>query len=348
MLERITDPRHASYFEYLRPEDEAGVPPPDPRAIDVAILDMNHSWPNLGHHSLVHAVLEAALAEEEMLREAGLKVRVVSFDVRQRMLVPQPGRFQLFIGTGGPGHLDPRLNDGINEFSQGIAEDPAWEAPLFRLFDDVLRDPHSALLAVCHSFGLLCRWSGIGRPALRGAEKGGKSSGMPTNVLSDDALEHPWFARLADRLEDHRHFRVVDNRLFDLVANPEALIASNAYPISFELSESGDAERDALTMVEFARDYAAGMPRFFGVNHHPEIIDREHCTLVLEEKFASGEVTRSWYEERIVTLRDDFAGERERQSQLTSWFTLIGPLRYHVTRMIHQRCEELAEATIAV
>jgi hypothetical protein len=341
MLERITDPRHASYFEYVRPENAAGVPPPDPRAIDVAILDMNHSWPNLGHNSLVHAVLEAAEAERGLLQDAMLKVRVVSFDVRRLLLIPQNGRFRFFIGTGGPGHLDPRQNDGINEFSQGIAEDPSWEAPLFQLFDDVLGDPHSALLAVCHSFGLVCRWSGIAHPVLRGADKGGKSSGMPTNVLSDGGLEHPWFARFADHLEDHRHFRVVDNRLFDLVADPEAMLTSGADPISFELSVAGDDVHDALTMVELARDYAAGMPRVFGVNHHPEIIDREHCTTVLEEKFANGEVTRSWYEERINTLRDDFAGERERQSQLTSWYTLIGPLRYHVSRLIHERCEEL-------
>ena len=39
----------------------------------------------------------------------------------------------------------------------------------------------SALIAICHSFGLLCRWSGAAQPVLR-AEK---SSGMPTNVLSD-------------------------------------------------------------------------------------------------------------------------------------------------------------------
>jgi len=40
-----------------RPED---IPAPDPLAIDVALLDMNHGWPNLGHDSLVHAVMDAS------------------------------------------------------------------------------------------------------------------------------------------------------------------------------------------------------------------------------------------------------------------------------------------------
>ena len=66
-------------------------------------------------------------------------MRVLSYDVRRTLQIPQSpnGRFQLYVGTGGPGHLDPRLNDGVREESQGIAESPAWEAPLFRLFDDI-------------------------------------------------------------------------------------------------------------------------------------------------------------------------------------------------------------------
>ena len=39
------------FFEYVRTDD--GVPITDPKKIDVAILDMNHSWPNVGHDSLV-------------------------------------------------------------------------------------------------------------------------------------------------------------------------------------------------------------------------------------------------------------------------------------------------------
>jgi len=311
------------FFEYVRVTGSE--PPADRDRIDVAILDMNHAWPNVGHDSLVHAVLESAEPLREPLAAAGAKVRVLSYDVRQSMQIPQPpnGRFQLYLGTGGPGHLDPRFNDGVREESQGIAETPAWEAPLFRLFDDIAAHPSAALIGVCHSFGLMCRWSGAARPELREE----KSSGMPENVLSAEAAAHPWFGQFATRLPDHRHFRVVDNRLFDLIA-----ARSSATIIARE-----DETSDGVTMIEFARA-SDGMPRILGVNHHPEIVDREHITTVLEEKRLHGEVSEEWYRERMETMRDLF--ERfERDSRLTSEYSLLGPLRHHLARLVAERCE---------
>ncbi|HEV7570258.1 MAG TPA: hypothetical protein VGQ21_02070 [Thermoanaerobaculia bacterium] len=311
------------FFEYVRVTDSE--PPPDCDRIDVAILDMNHAWPNLGHDSLVHAVLESAEPHRDALVDAGAKVRVISYDVRRSLQIPPSpnGRFRLYAGTGGPGHLDPRMNDGVREESQGIAENPAWEAPLFRLFDDIAKHPSASLLGVCHSFGLMCRWSGAARAELR-AEK---SSGMPENVLTNDAAEHPWFGDFATQLPDRRHFRVVDNRLFDLIAEQ-----SSATVIARE-----DESSDGVTMIEFART-SDGIPRILGVNHHPEIIDREHIMTVLEEKRAHGEVSESWYRERVETMRDLFA-HLERESRLTSEYSLLGPLRHHLGALIAERCE---------
>jgi len=313
------------FFEYVRLEDDS-VPPVDASRIDVALLDMNHSWPNVGHDSLAHAVLEAAESFRDELTDAGMKVRLLSYDVRRALAVPESpnGRFQLYIGTGGPGHLDPRLNDGASEWSQGIEESAAWEKPLFRLFDDILAHRDAALFAVCHTFGLVCRWSGIARPELR-AEK---SSGMPTNRLSDEASRHPWFEQFAQDLPDGRHFRVVDNRLFDLVLESPG----KALPIAFDAASS-----PGMTMVELARDASGAMPRFFGVNHHPEIIDRDHIMQVLDEKRAHGDVDDRWYRERAVTMRDLFVGEAERQSRLTSHYTLLAPLQFHLGRLIRER-----------
>jgi hypothetical protein len=302
----------ASRFELLRLTDS--VPPPRPDRIDVALLDMNHSWPNVGHDALVNAVREAAGGLGEELDRQGAKVRVLSFDVRRRLLVPEPGRFPFLIGTGGPGHLDPRLNDGVEPWSQGIAESADWEAPLFRLFDAVLADESSAMLAVCHSFGLVCRWSGIARPDLREE----KSSGMPLNRLSDEARHHPWFSQFAHLLPDRQHFRVIDNRLFDLLIEDPG----KSLPIAFDVTSSA-----AVTMVELARDRSGTMPRFLGVNHHPEIIDREHA----------GEVTDAWYIERRSTMQELFRGENERQSRLTSHYTLLAPLRFHLERIVRER-----------
>lgn len=302
------------FFEYVRVTDS--VPAPRHDRIDVALLDMNHLWPNLGHDSLVHIVLETAASMKDELR--GAKVRVLSFDVRYRDLVPEPGRFRIHIGTGGPGHLDPRLNDGTSEWSQGVNETGDWEAPLFHLFDEILADESASLLAVCHSFGLVCRWSGIAKPVLR-AEK---SSGLRINRLSREATRHPWFEQFAGELPDRQHFHVVDNRLFDLLLED----AGKALPLAFEAEGSS-----ALTMVELARDASGTMPRFLAFNHHPEIVDRDHVLRVLDEKRQRGEVDQQWYDERVGTMMELF-GEKERQSRLTSEYTLCAPLRFHLRR----------------
>jgi hypothetical protein len=316
---------HDEYIEYVRLEDDS-LPAEAKDRIDVALMDMNHSWPNVGHDALVHVVVKTAESLRAELQQSGTKVRVISHDVRRRHAIPRPpnGRFRIYIGTGGPGHLDPRLNDGVHEWSQGVAESPKWELPLFHLFDDILSHPSAAMLAVCHSFGLLCRWSGVASPVLR-AEK---SSGMPLNRLSREALRHPWFAQFARALPDHQHFRVVDNRLFDMILED----AGKSVPIAFEA-----ANNTALTMVELARDADGVMPRFFGLNHHPEIIDRDHIMQVLDEKRERGEVSEQWYAERATTMRDLFRGEEERQSRLTSHYTLVEPLRHHLARVIRER-----------
>jgi hypothetical protein len=312
------------FFEYVRVGDS--VPEARTDRIDVALLDMNHNWPNVGHDALVHIVVEAAEALRDDLLRRGMRVRVLSYDVRRRHQLPDApnGRFQLYIGTGGPGHLDPRLNDGVHEWSQGVNESADWEAPLFRLFDDILSDENAAMMAVCHSFGLVCRWAGIAKPVLRSE----KSSGMPLNRLSREAMHHPWFEQFARELPDRQHFRVVDNRLFDLILQD----AGKTTPIAFEAAGSS-----ALTMVEIARNPDGAMPRFLGVNHHPEIVDREHIMQVLDEKRAHGEVSDQWYDERATTMRDLFRDENERQSRLTSHYTLLEPLRFHLARILASR-----------
>src|SRR5262245_39665673 len=141
----VTDcPAHGSpgVFRYHRVERAEDVPPPDPLAVDVAVLDMNHGWPNLGHDSIVHAVMDAGCDLQDLLVRTGLYVRAISYDVRRGAVVPEApgGRFALYLGTGGPGHLDPLRNDGTSEGSQGIKEDPSWERAVFRLFDAIMAD----------------------------------------------------------------------------------------------------------------------------------------------------------------------------------------------------------------
>src|SRR5262245_35352299 len=116
-------PTRAGAFHYRRIEAGDAPPAPEKHRVDVAILAMNHGWPNLGHGSIVHALQEAACDLTSELEASGLALRALSFDVR-RGAIPEPpgGRFALYVGTGGPGHLDPRRNDGSSEGSQGIVE----------------------------------------------------------------------------------------------------------------------------------------------------------------------------------------------------------------------------------
>ncbi len=313
------------FFEYVRVDDSA--PAADANRLDVAVLDMNHAWPNVGHNAVVHAILDAAEQLRGALVGAGVKIRTLSYDVRRRGLLPPgpDGRFKLYVSTGGPGHLDPRQNDGLSPASQGVREGASWEAPLFHLFDAIIRHPDAALISICHSFGLMCRWSGVARPVLREV----KSSGLLLNVLSDAAEQHPWFSRFASELPDRRHFRVVDNRLFDLMVEDTRGINC----LAFEKENS-----PALTMIEFARDANGEMPRIFGMNYHPEIIDCQHILTVLEEKRAHGDVNDTWYHERADTMQDLLQGENERQSRITSEYTFLGPLRHSLARLVVERC----------
>jgi hypothetical protein len=323
-------------------EKSGDLPPADPLGVDVAILDLNCGWPNLGHDSIVQAVRETAEGLAPALGDTGgLYLRAISFAVRDHGLLPAPpgGRFGVYVGTGGPGQIDPRRNDGVSALSQGVREDPAWERQAFDLFDAVRDDPGAALLAICHSFGVLCRWSGIAEPVLRGAAKGGKRAGLFEDRLSDEALAHPWFSRFAAHLPDGRHFRVLENRLFDLI--PTGAEPAGFVPIGWE-SGPGAGEGRGLTVAELARDAGGTMPRILGVNSHPEIVDRVHQRRLLEAKLARGEVSRAWYEERLEALTRVYPAEdSDRRLSLTSEYTFVRPLRFHLHRQVQLRAEAL-------
>jgi hypothetical protein len=321
--------------------DEA--PPPEPHVVDVAILDMHHGWPNLGHGAIVHAVRTIACDLAEPLRAAGLAVRALSYDVRRGLVVPERpgGRFAVYVGTGGPGHLDPRRNDGRAEGSQGIAENAAWEAPLFELFEAVREDRDAALVAVCHTFGVMCRWLGVAEPVLRGPEKGGKSAGVVTEMLDESAARHPWFGRLAEALPDRVRFPVLDNRLYDLV--PTGRGARGVVALARDIMPDG-APGNAVTILEAGRDASGAMPRVFGVNFHPEVVDRATQLTVLLDKRARGEATDEWFQERLRTMTEPLADPQgEHLLWLSAHYAFHGPLLYYVLRQLQARADLLGK-----
>jgi hypothetical protein len=327
-------------YEYRTVDAEHPLPPADERIIDIAVMDMNHGWPNLGHDSLVHLVQDASCDILDTLQKTGLSLRVFSFDVRRTSILPEKpgGRFALYLGTGGPGHIDPRLNDGVLEGSQGIVEDASWEEPLFELFDAIRDSKDAVLLGVCHTFGVMCSWSGIAAPVLRGAKKGGKSTGALENLLTPEAKRHPWFRHFSEHLPDGSRLRILDNRLFDLI--PDGQLPEPLIPIGHETLGVGGSRGDAITMVEWARDRNGVIPRIFASNHHPEIVDRSRQLLILERK--RNEVSRTWYEERLDILTRTYPDEdSEYLLALTSDFTIVAPLRYHLFRQVRERAQAL-------
>jgi hypothetical protein len=284
-------------FVYARPASQADIPKSDPAFVDVHLLDMNHAWHNAGHDSIVGLVRRLATDLDASLASADLTVRLISYDVRRSFILPEvPNGLALYVGTGGPGHLDPRRNRRDDVDAGEIMESEQWEAPLFEFYDAVARDGRAMFYGVCHTFGLLCRWSGVARPALRTAEKGGPSIGIVENVLSQEALAHPWFSRLAAHLPDGRRMPIIDSRHYDLIPTG-ASFPRGITPIAYE----ADAVSPAVTMVEFARK-PNGVPRIFAVNHHPEIPDALELAELLERKLAQREVTRDWYESRAALV----------------------------------------------
>ncbi len=329
-------------FAFQRVRTRGMAPGPDPETVDVAVLDMHHGWPNLGHAAVIRSLRQVVCDLGPHLHSAGLRVRVVSYDVRREGGLPMVDEDAglLCVGTGGPGHLDPRRNDGEDPGSQGIIEDPSWEPEAFRFFDALRAHPEGVLLGICHTFGVMCRWLGVADAHLRGPEKGGKSAGIMENLLTDEARVHPWFRFLSEQAGPSGRIVVLDSRLYDLL--PSAPLPSSMTAIGYETLGVGGPAGPALTMLEIERHPADGVPRILGVNHHPEIVNRPRQLSLLRRRHARGTIDDRWYEERRRTLMetlDDRAGEQ--QLSLTSSFTLHGPLRYHLLRRLRLLAETL-------
>ncbi len=323
----MADPR-VRYARVDRPEDE---PPAVRSLLDVAVLDMHHGFANLGHASVVERLMRIALEERRRVGEGAPGVRIVSYDVRLGGAVPSSAsRFALVVGTGGPGSLDPRENDGVSPYAQGIREDPSWEAPLWRFFDAVRGNPSCALLGICHTFGLLARWAEFGEAVPRSAQKG-KSAGVVTNLLTDAARQHAWFGGLYHASSGGR-IQVLDSRLFDILptgkAGPDVL--------AYEATNDG-VRGEAITMAEVER-FADGHPRIWAVNHHPEIGDAGEQRARLLRIAASRQLSEAWLGERLQALEAWTASEAaERRLQITTSYTFEEPVRTILSRALGAR-----------
>ena len=123
---------------------------------------------------------------------------------------------------------------------------------------------------------------------------------------------------------------------------PRGPLPGGVTAISREAIGTGGPPGDALTMMEVARDEGGVMPRIVGVNHHPEIVNRARLLVTLERQFERGAVTREWYDERKATLTEPVADEwGDRLIHLTSSYTFMAPLRFHLYKLARLRGESL-------
>ena len=138
---------------------------------------------------------------------------------------------------------------------------------------------------------------------------------------------------------------MLDSRIYDLLPTRDA--AKRVTIVGHETAGVDGPRGPAMTMMEVARDASGRMPRVFGVNHHPEIIDRTNLMGMLRARVERGEVSREWYEQRVAALAEHFPDDESApQLHVTSEFTLLGPLRFHLTRALRRRAETLGRSFV--
>ena len=208
--------------------------------VDVAVLDMNHGWPNLGHDSLVHAVMDASC--EVTARARGGRAARAGAVVRRAPLGhaagarPEP-RFSLYLGTGGPGHLDPRANDGVRPESQGIREDAVVGASRRSA---VRRDPAPTSRRRCSPSATPSACCAAGRarprPCCAGRRRASAAASSRT-CWRCRRPSTPGSAASPSSLGPSARLRVVENRLFDLIP------ARGGFPAGRRAARLRDARR---------------------------------------------------------------------------------------------------------
>ena len=76
-----------------------------------------------------------------------------------------------------PATSTPARTTGSPSGARGSARIPPGKRPTFRLFDAIRADETAALLGVCHTFGVMCRWSGAARARAAGQRPRARARG---------------------------------------------------------------------------------------------------------------------------------------------------------------------------
>ncbi len=209
------------------------------RPVRIAVLDLYDGIANQGMRAL-RGLIDAADG-----RYDGRRLRVDTFDVRQRAAVPDLS-YDVYISSGGPG-------------SPFDGEGTEWEARYFdwleALWQHNIRPnakPKHALF-ICHSFQMMCRFFEVGAVTKRHRESFGIVPVHRTEAGRRDpllrALSDPFFAA------DFRKWQVIQPRPDRLTELGAAIIAREQVPL--------EPREPAVMGLRLS-------PEMIGVQFHPE------------------------------------------------------------------------------
>ena len=178
-------------FAFARVERGGALPPVDETAIDLALLDMHHGWPNLGHDAIAYGIQNIVCDLTPALRD-GRAARAGA--VVRRAPRASDSRAS---GTAAPDlrrHRRPGPSRSAAERRRvarlaGHRRGPGLGGAAVRA---VRRHPRRRRRGAAGGVSHLRRdvpVAGHRRCRAARAEKGGKSSGIVDNVLTDAALD---------------------------------------------------------------------------------------------------------------------------------------------------------------
>ena len=161
------------------------------KSITVAILDMYNGEPNQGMRCII-----------DILNRFSPFVSFKIFDVRGKCELPEIGKFDIYIATGGPGN--PLEGNG------------SWDVKFFEFIDAVVKwnneNPiKKHVLFICHSFQMACKHFGLAEITKRNDN----SFGVMTIHKTKEGLKDLLFEGLEDPFYaiDSRDYQVVQPKL---------------------------------------------------------------------------------------------------------------------------------------
>ena len=297
--------------EYARVERAGDLPPAEPDVIDVALLDMHHGWPNLGHDALVHAVQNAVcdLQTAWLPPDCGSACSPTTCGgATDPGAARGPSRHLRRHGRAGP----PRsaMNDGRVARLAGHREDPRWEAPLFGLFDRIRADERRRAARGLPHLRRHVPLAGRrrGRPARRRTRAArARASSRTCSRTRPQSTRGSGGSRASCPISGAC---ACSTTVSTTSSRGPARCRTASTIIAHETLGVGGPRGEALTMVEFARDADGVMPR--DLRREPPSRDREPAQAADDpaQALERGEVTPEWYAERVAALTEDIRRPR--------------------------------------